>query len=226
MRILFLILFIALLGLTAKSQVVESAKNDSIIYKNSVSWSPALIFFRGFKMSYAMRIFKTGELEFSPVFYYHSTAIDYHNSGIYYDAFVNSYDEMLGVGLETLYKSYLFKTDDGSDIYAATGLEFDYFKYEYQQYEWGFETVDGLDYYRFGLQNIEENIYVGSLKMLVGIKGEIVKSMFYDFSFGLGMRYSIKESTLGTPRKFNTLYFGKGYSGTMPIFSVKVGKNF
>ena len=155
MRILFLILFIALLGLTAKSQVVESAKNDSIIYKNSVSWSPALIFFRGFKMSYAMRIFKTGELEFSPVFYYHSTAIDYHNSGIYYDAFVNSYDEMLGVGLETLYKSYLFKTDDGSDIYAATGLEFDYFKYEYPQYEWGFETVDGLDYYRFGLQNID-----------------------------------------------------------------------
>ena len=226
MRILFLILFIVSLGFTAKSQVLKSTKNDTTIYKSSVSWSPGLLFVRGFKMTYTKPIFKTNELQLSPVFFLHHTAVDYHNSGIFYDAFVNSYDEMFGVGLEVLYRSYIFETNEGSDIYAATGLEFDYFDYKYKQYDWGVETIDGLDYYKFGLHDVNENIYVGNLKMLIGIKGKIIKSMFYDFSFGLGIRYSIRESTKGTPRKYNTLYLGKGYSGTLPIISVKVGKNF
>ena len=179
---LFFILAISLNNLFAQNIVNKD-------YKFQVAFVPQYLIAHGIRMDFEYHLKPNKHiLLFSPQFYYDKNRADYGSSAYYEE---DHYDLLKGYGIGLHHKIVIHTLNNNTwQIYFAYGGEYARFNIDFQNWEWVKYTEDGLEYIKYDLVDVKQNINRYRFDTYLGFQYNYAQVLFIDFYLGLGGIYS------------------------------------
>lgn len=218
-------LFIVFISIAAimNMQAQEESKSDlsekdqkRAQYTSAIMLVPQYTLINGLRLDFEFRTGKNA-IVIAPTFY-----ID-NGSGDEFTPWSDGNDEMIGGGIDLVYKINLIDPNKIFVPYGALGLS----------YDWKMVTTDGYhhydywDSYYYGYESKDISIHKVGVDAMMGFQFTPVARFVIDVSGGVSGRYSIPESEKEyVENNLSSGITAVAFSGILPAFNVKLGLKF
>jgi hypothetical protein len=129
----------------------------------------------------------------------------------------NEFTKLNGFGLGGTYKYYFYST-----CFLSAGASYTYYGVQYEDRIFSKYMEDGLPFYEYGLQNINQQFQKVTGNACIGAHSFFRHTYSMEFYGGIGYAHSFYDKD---KRHFDETVFGFGHIGLYPMFGFKIGFN-
>ena len=138
-----------------------------------------------------------------------------------------AYDKLRGYAFNLEHRIYLVNDVLPDNIYFAYGIYYGHFDITYGVYAWGNYDYSGdLDAFTYGIFDQKTTINKFGPNLTVGYRQDIIDNFFVEFLAGVALRYSFITPDIEGQRTYSDNLFQYGFTGTSPLFGIRIGKSF
>jgi len=192
-------------------------------YENSrnlkIGLVPHYLIFRGIRFDFEKKMIEGKSIIFAPQIYYRNRKVE----DIAKIENENYFKTLYGAGVD-VYQKHYFKATNITYCYYAYGLSYNYFDLTFNEYSWKTYTENGIEFQKWEISNINEQIHRGGINFIIGIDNDIYDIFYFDVYIGLGLKYSYPiTNTKQVSSKFDAFMTNYAYSGTVFTSGIKIG---
>ncbi len=207
-----------------KRAVKEDRYQRSLAKKYAIGFYPfTSMLGGGLKFDFGMRIAPKQWLQIVPAIYFYqgmvsSYSYSSYDDDYYYYYYQNEYKikAQKGAGLDLNYKFFLNRNFS----YLLAGVNYSYYKVDYQYYGYAPFEEDGLNYYKYMKVSDTQNFNNFKTYLGFGLQTTMSSGFFVGGHAGLGFQYSLYDSEKAA---LDDDFFDYGQRGLYPFIDFKMG---
>jgi len=200
--LLFMVIFLTSFSYGQPVDEIESHVQPPVV-KHMISLVPQYLLINGLRVDYDLRLDQNHWIQFAPTFYLRNNELSHAD-------FESDFRHLIGGGLHVYHRFYPGKGLFDQKVYISWGGVYQNYNITYDE---SFENTVMERYTRI-------RKFGGDV--IIGINTRLFDPLRIDFYTGMGLRHSQFDSDAKKPEKFDDVYFGYGYSGTILIMGLRI----